>query len=216
MGLVNFKPSAVAELCQVQVGAVSKSYCHVSSIKKDRKRLALSPTSIRNHAVRFERGLITSGNFRILVLVRNHPSALLYSSKHIVVRFLMGDFKTERIEPTTIAHGQMACRFPADIEVLVKPISGRAINAAFAPFDLDDFILVPFFVRVNALLLVLKQDVTDGLQSHDNGARPMIVSLVIFADGPLAQMTDQSIARHLELAQTQTSAFDLEVFQKRV
>src|ERR671912_192682 len=42
----------------------------------------------------------------------------------------------------------------------------------------------------------------------------MIVRLVVFADRPLAHMTDQSVAGHFKLTQAQSSAFDFQVFEK--
>src|SRR5918999_1562477 len=107
-------------------------------------------------------------------------------------------------------------RLLAGVEVLVKPVSRRAIDTSLAPFNLDHFILVAVIIGVNAPLLGPEQNITDGLKANDNGAGPVIVSLVIFSNGPLAQVTHKSVTRHLKLAQTEPGAFHLEIFQERV
>jgi hypothetical protein len=48
-----------------------------------------------------------------------------------------------------MTRGLFAC-----VEVLMKPIAGRAIDASFAPFDVDDLILVVIRVQVRAPLFV--------------------------------------------------------------
>src|SRR4029453_17730482 len=116
------------------------------------------------------RRLIALGNFGIFVFVWNHPSALFDSPEHIVIGFLMGDFESEREKTAAITDRQMACRFLAGVEVLVKPIARRAIDAAFAPFNLNDFVFITIRVRMQAPLLVQEQNIADGLKSDDNRA----------------------------------------------
>src|SRR5688572_33202146 len=43
----------------------------------------------------------------------------------------------------------------------------------------------------------------------------MIVSLVIFPYGPLAEVADQGVSGHFKLSQTQTSSFDFETLEHR-
>src|SRR5262245_20198482 len=127
----------------------------------------------------------------------------------------MRDFEPEWMNPAAIAHRQVPRWLFAGIEMLVKPVTGWAIDARFAPVDVDYSIFMPVGVRVHAPLFVPQQNITDRLRADDDRARTMIVRLVIFAHRPLAEMTDQSVARHLELRQTQTGAFDFETFEHR-
>ena len=157
---------------------------------------------ITNNAVDFERHLIAAGNFWILVFVRNHPPAFFDSPKDIVIGFLMRDFESKREETAAVADRQMARRFFAGIKVLMKPIARGAVDAAFAPFDLDDLVLATVRVRMEAPLLVPEQDVADGLQPDYNGAWAVVVCLVIFSHWPLAQMADESVAGHFKLTET--------------
>src|SRR5687768_7788349 len=93
-----------------------------------------------------------------------------------------------------VAHGEMARRLFAGVEVLMKPVAWRTVNTPLPPLDLDHFVLVTITVGMDAPLFVPKQDVTHRLRPDDNRARTMIVRLVILPDGPLAEVTDQSIA----------------------
>src|SRR4051812_37645915 len=132
----------------------------------------------------FESYLITPRNFRIFILVRNHPAALFNASEYVIVGFLMGYFETERKEAAAIANGQMPCGFRSHIKVLVKPISRRAIDAALAPFDFDDLILMPVRVRMDAPLFVPEKHVTNRLQTDDDRSGTVVMGFVIFAHGP--------------------------------
>src|SRR3954464_14695852 len=96
----------------------------------------------------FESYLITPRNFRIFILVRDHPAALFDASEHVIVGFLMRDFEAEWKQPAALAHGQMTCGLRTDIKVLVKPISWGAIDTPLSPFYFDDLILMPVRVRV--------------------------------------------------------------------
>src|SRR5512144_221755 len=111
------------------------------------------------------------------------------------------------MDSAAVAHREMARRLFSGIEMLVKPVAGRAVNARLTPLDLDHFVLVSVRVRMNAPLLMPQQHVTDRLRADDYCAGPVIVCLVIFSHGPLTQMADQGIARHFKLRQTQTGAF---------
>ncbi len=69
-------------------------------------------------------------------------SPLLHSPEHIVVSFLIRHFESQRKETAAVADRQMAGKLFTGVEVLMKPIARRAIDAGFAPFDLDDLVLV--------------------------------------------------------------------------
>src|SRR4030095_12764834 len=178
--------------------------------------ISVSLLKLKSNPVGLQCRLIAVGNFRIFVFVWNHPAALFDSPEHVVIGFLMRDFESEREDTAAIADSQMACRFLAGIEVLVKPIARRAVDTAFAPFDLNDLVVMAVRVRMQAPLFLPEQHVPDGLQSNDNCARAMVVRLVIFAHRPLAEVADQRIPGHLKLAQTQPRPFYFEVLQKRI
>ena len=58
--------------------------------------------------------------------------------------------ETERMNAAAIAHGEMARRLAACVEVLVKPVPARAVDTSLTPLDLDDFIFMALAVGVNA------------------------------------------------------------------
>src|SRR5262249_32575762 len=126
------------------------------------------------------------------------------------------NLKPQRIDAATIANRKMPRRLLTGIKMLVKPVSRRTVNTALAPLDLYDLVLVAFFIGTNAPVLVPEQNVADGLQANDNGSRPMMVRLMIFAHGPFTQMTDKGITRHFKLAQAQPRTLDLETLQERI
>src|ERR1043165_1163202 len=117
------------------------------------------------------------------------------------------------MDSAAVAHGEMPRRLFPGIEMLVKPVTGRAVNARLPPFDLDHLVLVSVRVRTNAPLLVPEEYVADRLRADDDRPGPVIVRLMIFSHRPFAQMADQCVARQFELRQAQTGSFHFQTFE---
>src|SRR5690349_974219 len=105
------------------------------------------------------------------------------------------------MDSAAVAHREMARRLFPGIEMLVKPIAGRAVNARLAPLDLDHFVLVAIRVRMNAPLLLPQQHVANRLRADNDRAGPVIVCLVIFSHRPLADRKSTRLnSSHVEIS----------------
>ena len=99
------------------------------------------------------------------------------------------------MQPAAESERELARRFFADVEVLVKPTAGRAQNAALAPAQLDDLIAAAGGVRLGSALFRPEQRISLRFQNHDHRSRAVVVRLVVKAAGPVGDVADESIFR---------------------
>src|SRR5215831_7077350 len=104
--------------------------------------MALNQPSLHGYAICFQRRLIAFGNLRIFRLVGNEPPTFIDGNENVVVMAVMSNFKSQRIDPAAITDRKMPRWLFTDVEVLVKPVSRRAIDTSLAPFDFYDFVFV--------------------------------------------------------------------------
>src|SRR5689334_3745240 len=97
------------------------------------------------------------------------------------------------MDPAAKSQGELACRFFADVEVLVKPPAGRAQNATFAPAEFDDFITAATRIRLGAALFGPQQRVSFRLQDHDYRPGAVIMRFVVETGWPIRHMSDQCV-----------------------
>ena len=105
-------------------------------------------------------------NVRIFIGILDQRAAFFYVDINAVLAALVGDLEADRVNSAAVAEREMARRFGAGIEMLMKPAARRTIDAAGFPFNFDDFVAAAGFVRLSAEFLRPEENVTRRLQAQ--------------------------------------------------
>ena len=89
----------------------------------------------------------------------------------------------------------------------VEPSVGGAIDAARLPVEPDDSVSVSRFIRMDAEFLGPHEHVSRGPKHEQYGPGRMVVGLVIDARGPVGDMSNETVIRHLEAGESSLGLF---------